>query len=139
MAENALKEKEQKPNDGLVAEKLGAAFSYWGEIRAYAADVCGATTEEWKYYGVKYGWQLKTLLKKRNLFFLIPCESCFRVVFVFGDRAVGAIEESNIAESLKEEIRSAKKYLEGRGIAIDVEDGTHIPDIKTLMEIKIKN
>lgn len=139
MTENVFNIKDQKPETSQLAEKLGPAFKYWQEIRQSAVDICGTTTEEWKFYGAKYGWQMKTFLKKRNLFFLIPSESSFRVVFIFGDRAVGAIDESDIAESLKEEIRSAKKYAEGRGLSIEVRDGTHIPDIKRLLEIKVKN
>jgi hypothetical protein len=137
MTVNSFKEKERKPDDALVAEKLGPAFKYWTEIRKSAIDICGATREEWKFYGAKYGWQLKTFLKKRNLFFLIPYDSFFKMVFIFGDKAVDAIENSDIGEELKNEIRNAKKYAEGRGLSIEVRDGAPIPDIKTLLEIKI--
>jgi hypothetical protein len=139
MTDNAFKEKELKPDDSGMTEKLGSVFIYWQEIQKFAVDNLGATSEEWKFYGAKYGWQLKTFLKKRNLFFLIAHEGFFKIGFIFGNKAVDAIEESEVAEDLKAEIRNAKKYAEGRGLAIEVKDGIHIPDIKKLLEIKVNN
>ena len=138
MSDYAFTEKENRPDDDSLAEKLGPAFEFWTRIKTAVPEICSPTTEEWKFYG-KYGWQMKTFLKKRNLFFLIPYESYFKVVFIFGDRAVDAIEKSDVEEGFKNEIRNAKKYGEGRGLAIEVRDGTHIEDFKRLLEIKINN
>ena len=82
---------------------------------------------------------IKNPVKKRNLFFLIPYERFFKIVFIFGDKAVQEIEKSNIADQIKNDIINAKKYMEGRGIAIEVKDGGNLPDIKVLIDIKINN
>ena len=79
-----------------------------------------ASIEEWKYYGPKSGWTLKTLRKKRNLFFFTPHQGYFRIAFVFGDRAVAEILISDLPKAMIEEVKNAKKYAEGRGIRIDV-------------------
>ena len=96
-------------------------------------------SNEWKFYGQKYGWQLKTLMKKRNLFFMIPSKDFFRIVFIFGDKAAAEIEKSGISAELINQVKNARKYAEGRGLPIEVYDGNYIPDIKKLIEIKIKN
>lgn len=139
MSEVVFNVKDQKPDDLSLAERLGPSYPYWKEIRTHTSENFDPITEEWKFYGAKYGWQLKTYLKKRNLFFLIPYDSCFKIGFIFGDKAVDAVESSSVAENLKSELRNAKKYAEGRGLAIEIKDGRSIPDIMTLLEIKIKN
>jgi hypothetical protein len=139
MPEIIFNDKNKKPDDSLLAKKIGTNYKYLKELKEQINEKYGVTTEEWKFYGKKYGWQLKTLLKKRNLFFFIPYESSFRIVFVFGDKAVKEIENSDISENLKNEVRKAKKYAEGRGLSIEVKDGKHIEDIKKLIDIKINN
>ena len=82
---------------------------------------------------------MKTFLKKRNLFFLIPYTSYFKIVFIFGDKAVAEIEDSDISKDLKSVVINAKKYAEGRGLPIDVNDDSYLSDIKKLIGIKINN
>ncbi|MFC2083586.1 DUF3788 family protein [Bacteroidota bacterium] len=139
MPEIVFDDKNKKPNDKLIAKKIGTNFKYWNDIKKHIKDHYGSTTEDWKIYSKNYGWQLKTLLKKRNLFFFTPFESYFRLVFVFGDKAVKEIENSEISDNLIKEILNAKKYAEGRGLSIEVKDSKYISDIKRLIEIKINN
>jgi hypothetical protein len=139
MTEVIFNDKNNMPGDEILSEKIGDSFQYWSKIKKIVEEEYESIREEWKFYGKNYGWQLKTLLKKRNLFFLIPYESFFKIVFIFGDKAVQEIENSNISDDIKNEIINAKKYMEGRGIAIEVKDGKHLTDIKTLIDIKIKN
>jgi hypothetical protein len=139
MSEIIFNDKNEKPNDDLLSEKMGAAFQYWLEIKKYLEKQYGSTTEDWKFYGKNYGWQLKTLMKKRNLFFLIPHQSFFKIVFIFGDKAVHEIEKSDISDQIKNEIINAKKYAEGRGLAIEVKDRKYLSDINMLIDIKINN
>jgi hypothetical protein len=137
MSDVIFNDKNTQPTDQALAEKLGATFHYWQEIKQYTTELVGDTKDEWKFYGRKYGWQLKTLLKKRNLFFLIPYDSYFKIILIFGDKAVAEIEKSTISDSLKNEIINAKKYMEGRGIGIDVMDEDLIEDIKQLIKVKV--
>jgi len=139
MSENILLEKEVIPDDKLLKEKLASTYSYLTEIRQIVNETVGETTEEWKHYGKKYGWQLKNLFKKRNLYFIIICDGFFKIIFVFGDKAVSAIQKENISQNLKDELLAAKKYVEGRGLSIIVKDKKYLSDIKKLIEIKIKN
>jgi hypothetical protein len=139
MSAISFHDKKVKPNDNLLAEKTGDTYKYWLEIKEHIKEKCGETTEEWKFYGKNYGWQLKTFYKKRNLFFLIPGESSYKIVFIFSDKAVSEIEKSDIAKNLKTTVINAKKYAEGRGLAVEVRDEQYILDIKTLINIKLNN
>lgn len=139
MKEIIFNDKDKKPGSRSLAKKIGTNIKYLEEIKNHIKEKYANPTEEWNFYGKKYGWQLKTLLKKRNLFFLIPYESFFKMVFVFGDKAVKEIEKSDISENLKREVINAKKYVEGRGLSIEVKDDEYIEDIKKLIAIKISN
>jgi len=139
MSEPIFNDKSLKPNDNMLEERLGKNFKHFLKIRESASKLAGETTEEWKFYGKKYGWQLKTFKKKRNLFFIIPTESFFKIVFIFGDKAVEEIKRSTISEKIITELVNTKKYMEGRGIAIEVKNAKVVSDIKKLIEIKIKH
>jgi len=60
---------------------LSRTYELWQEIKKYLSEEYGELTEDWKFYGQKYGWQLKTLKKKRNLFFFIPVKDFFKLSF----------------------------------------------------------
>jgi hypothetical protein len=137
MSENQFKSKDEVPDDNLVKEKLQSNFSNLEAIRSYISETIGETTEEWKFYGVKYGWNLKKFLKKRNLFFIGIYEGFFKISFVFGESAFHAVMESDISADLKTALSQARKYAEGRGLSIDVHDDTSLNDIKKLLQIKV--
>lgn len=138
MSENAFLSKDVKPTEELIKENLLVNYSQLEEIRKFIDDTLGETLEEWKNYGKKIGWLLKKLYKKRNLFFITICNGYFNVTFVFGDKAVNSIVDSAISPSLKTALMEARKYAEGRGLSIKVEDDKYLPDIKALLQIKVK-
>lgn len=82
----------------------------------------GEAITEWKYYGKKSDWVQKLFLKKRNLLFFVPYKKFFRIGMVFGEKAVAEIVKSDLPEEIITEIKTTKKYAEGRGLRIDVID-----------------
>ena len=139
MSEIVFKDKGRPPDNDIVAVTLGSNYINFSDLKTHIFQHFAEIREEWKYYGQKYGWQLKMFYKKRNLLFIIPAKSYFRVVFIFGNRAVEEIEKAEISPELKQRLRSARKYAEGRGLSIEVKDNTYLEDIKKLIEIKRKN
>jgi hypothetical protein len=137
MAASMFLDKSSRPDERAIEEALGSAYPRWAEIRSHLGAEYGQPVEEWKFYSQKSGWTMKSLLKKRNLFFFTPCRGCFRISFVFGDRAVAMIEKSGLPETLIEEVRSAKKYAEGRGLRIEVKTKRDVEHVKRLIAIKV--
>ena len=137
MEQNSFMDKSVRPNDKRLAETLGKSYQYWEEIKNHLKKEYGETTEEWKFYGAKYGWGLKTLLKKRNLFFFAVRGKHFAVSFIFGEKAVSAVKQSDLPKNLMEELLNAKKYAEGRGLRLEVKSRKQVEQIKKLIEIKI--
>ena len=137
--EKVFNTKDAMPDEEMVRKALGSSYAYLENIRQFVNEEIGDTVEEWKFYGQKLGWTLKKFFKKRNLFFIGMYPGYFRIAFVFGERAANNIFESDIAEVLKKELSEARKYAEGRGINIKVDDDTYMDDIKELIRIKVKN
>ncbi len=131
--------KETMPDEEMVNQALGSNYAHLQAIRRFIAEEIGDTTEEWKFYGRKLGWTLKKFYKKRNLFFIGIYKGYFKIAFVFGERAAQNVLDSNIAASLKKELSEARKYAEGRGISINVENENYLDDIKELIRIKVRN
>jgi hypothetical protein len=140
MAKNQkLFDKSIKPDDNLLKEMLSDSYQFWQDIKDYISGEFGNAIEEWKFYGIKSGWTLKMLLKKRNLFFLAPQETGFMIAFVFGDKAVKEIEKSKFPAKIIKEVNEATKYAEGRGLRIIVKSAREVEIVKKLIRIKIDN
>jgi hypothetical protein len=139
MAVSVFDDKAAEPTDQMLTRALGKSNRLWQEIKKHLKAQYGELIGEWKFYGQKTGWLLKTLRKKRNLFFFIPLEGSFRVSFVFGDKAIAAAEQSDLPEDLVTTLRNARRYAEGRGLQIDVKGAADVEHIKKLVEIKVNN
>lgn len=136
---SAFMDKSSPPDDRAFSAVLGNSFKTWVEIRDSVQKEYGPAVEEWKYYGVKSGWTMKFLLKKRNLFFLSAQEKFFRIAFVFGDRAVDTIAKSDLPPALIREVKDAKRYPEGRGLRLEVRNRSLVRDVLKLVDIKVRS
>jgi hypothetical protein len=130
-------DKSAKPSTRTLSGALGRSYAYWEKIRSTLEAQYGTLTEEWKYYGSSSGWVLKLLLKKRNLFFFIPGGRYFTIAFVFGDKAVRVVEESDLPLKMIRELQSAKRYAEGRGLRIEVKKQSEVKNVIKLVSIKV--
>jgi len=139
MSGSIFKDKTIKPDARAMAKELGKTAGYWEKLRTGLENDFGELNEDWKFYGQKSGWVLKLLQKKRNIFFMTPQKGFFRISFVFGDRAVSEVEKSDISESIKESLRIARKYAEGRGLQIEVKTENDVDIVKKLVQIKVNN
>jgi hypothetical protein len=127
------------PDDKTLEKSLGKTFPWWEGIIDYVFAHYPAAIAEWNYPGVKYGWNFRMKDKKRAIVYLLPREKFFKVAFVFGQKATDAILKSPIDDGIKNELKSAKIYAEGRGIRIDVRNKTILDDIRSLVDIKLAN
>jgi len=137
---SAFSDKAVVPDDYMVSAALGAANPIWDELRTYVEERYPSITGEWKHYGKAAGWTYKLISKKRNLLFFVPRDSSFRLRLVFGEKACSYIEvDDKLPGEIKEAIRTATLYTEGRSIDIDVERHEQLESIKRLLQIKHEN
>lgn len=132
-------DKEKSPTINDLSLRLSTTYEWWKMLRNFVFDMYPKATEEWKYSGVKHGWYYRISDKKRAIIYLLPREGYFKVAFVFGQRATTQLLESTVSDEIKTELQNAKVYAEGRGIRIEIKEGSKIEDIKKLVEIKLAN
>lgn len=130
-------DKSSMPTIKDLENALGNTYKFWKNTVDFTKQVYPEVIEDWNYSGDKFGWSFRLKDKKRVLVYLLPRNKFFKVAFVFGQKATDKIFESPISENIKNEIRSAKVYAEGRGIRIEIKDKSKIHDIEKLIEIKI--
>ncbi len=135
---NAFIGSKTPPSETRVTAALGPSAAAWKELIAWLG-VQGIAGKEWKSVAPKYGWALSPELKKRRILYLGPCDGCFRVAFVLGDKAVAAARESDLPKAVLKEIVEAKRYAEGTGIRLFVRTAKDLAPIKKLVAIKLAN
>jgi lysylphosphatidylglycerol synthetase-like protein (DUF2156 family) len=136
MAPSVLDDKAVVPDDEQLETAIGKSFKLWNDIRGHIFERYDKVVEEWTHSGKNYGWSWRAKQGKRALVYLIPQKGFFLAAFCFGDKAVVAVEESNVPEAIKEGLRTARKYAEGRGIRFEVRKAGDVKTIRTLLEIK---
>jgi hypothetical protein len=139
MDESVFPDQGKQPTDHDLAAALGATGRLWSEIRNFVLEKYPAAIEEWSCPGKKHGWSFRLKDRKRAIVYLLPRRGFFRVAFVFGAPAVEIIMKSGIAPAIRSELAAARPYAEGRGIRIEVRDGSVLADIRKLVEIKLAN
>ncbi|MFC1564752.1 DUF3788 domain-containing protein [candidate division KSB1 bacterium] len=127
------------PDEAALKKALGDSFIFWQDIKDTLTDEYGEFSEEWKCPMKKHGWGLRLKKKKRNIIYLGPLNGYFRIAFILGDRAVLAVEDSALPDSIKEELKSSKKYMEGKIIRLEVRSPEDVKIIKILARIKMEN
>ncbi len=127
-----------QPSTKEVATKLGESAAAWKDLLDWLS-AKAIDCKEWKSISPKYGWSLRPALKKRIILHLSPCEGCFRVAFILGDRAVVAARASDLPKAVIKEIAEAKRYAEGTGVRFVVRKPEDLGPIRKLAEIKLKN
>ena len=123
------------PLDDDLIYALKKTAKFWFDLKNTVYQLYPKATDEWSYS--KYGWSYRIKDNKRAIIYLLPRDKFFKVAFVFGQSAYFEIIERDISNEIKNELKLAKVYAEGRGIRIDVIDNSKIEDIKKLIKIKI--
>lgn len=139
MDPNAFIGKPKHPTDSELTAALGTARATWDALLAQLAKECRIVTKEWTSYSPKAGWSLRMKVKERNILYLSPCQNCFRVAFILGDKAIVAARQSKLPERMLQLIKEGKKYPEGTAVRIEPVEEEDIPGIVMLAALKLAN
>jgi hypothetical protein len=135
---NAFIGKPAQPTNQELSAALGATAEVWKQLLDWLAEQ-GVADQEWKSVSAKYGWGLRLKLKKRTIAYLGPCDGCFRVAFVLGDRAVAAARKSELSKCALKLLDEAPRYAEGTGMRLMVTASEDLADVRQLALIKLAN
>lgn len=140
MALSVFDDKSKQPTEQMLAKALGGQYQLWNAIVDYVVEKYPKALKEWKYIAMKnYGWSFRLKDKKRNIVYLGPKDGAIMCELVFGDKAVNAVQQSSLPQTIKDELHNSKKYPEGRVIRLKVRNKIDLANIKTLVDIKLAN
>jgi hypothetical protein len=136
---NAFIDKIEQPTSEEVTAALGSSATTWKELIDWLGEEKGVTDQQWSSISPKYGWTLRMKLKKRNIIYLGPCDRCFRVSFVLGDRAMAAARQSKLPKSVLKALDEAPHYAEGTWVRLMVSTSKDLAPIRILAAVKLAN
>lgn len=136
---NAFLGKTAEPTKNEVASALGPAAPIWDELLHWLQDEQKLAEQEWTSYSPKYGWSLRVKRKKRNIIYMAPGEGCFRVSFIFGDKAVAAAHSGKLPKAVLKALDEAPRYPEGTGLRLVVSKEKDLDAIRALTLVKLAN
>ncbi len=133
---NAFVGKPDPPTDRQLREALGAAKPAWDAIADGLASEHGLKGV-WKSYSIKYGWVMQLKRKERNIVHLGPCQDCFEVLLIFGEKAVAALRQSKPTKRLLKILDAAPRYPEGTGIRLEIKKLQDVAIVRELAAFKL--
>ncbi len=132
-------DKDIVPNEIDLKLALADTFIFWQQIENFTLLHCPSTKAGWYFSGTKYGWGYRISDANRVLVYLLPRSGYFKVGLVFGKKALTVIQNSKVADSIKQELSITKAFAEGTGIRLNITDASLLSDILLLITIKIAN
>jgi len=139
VALSAFDDKARPPRPVELKETLGRSSALWDRLKEHLASEYPPLTEKWMFSGAKWGWSLQLKHKKRAILYMTPCVKHFLAGFALGEKAVKAAHASDVSDSVLALIDSAPRYVEGRGVRIEVRTKKDLEDVKRLAVVKMAN
>jgi hypothetical protein len=139
MDEPIFCDKQHVPTEADLADALGRAKGVWDRVVAEGQVGNAGVTAEWKHYAGKSGWTLVLRAKQRNVLYLKPLAKQFLACFALGEKAMAAAEQADLPAPLREVLRAAPLYPEGRAVRICVKSAADAAMVGKLLAIKIKS
>lgn len=134
---SVLTDKTRPPDDDALLAALGAAATHWRAILERAEAAAPDARREWKHYGAKHGWQLKLMLKKRALLWLIPHRGSFMAATALGPAAVAGLRAAGITDALATEIENGRDLPEGKAARVEVATRKDAATVLQLVALKV--
>jgi hypothetical protein len=139
MAENervVLGDKDVYPSEDIIYSIIGDKKIIWQKIMNYLTDNYENTAGEWRFYNDGKQWLFKMQQKKKTLFWISLLKNSFRITFYFGNKAEPLIMNSILAEKIKADFTSSKRFGSIRAITTIISDPSDLENIYTLIDLK---
>ena len=133
MARSMFGEKSIVPNEEALSAVLKENKILWDKM-INTSEGSG----EWKFYSKAAGWTYSVIKKKRTLFYMIPKDGWFELIFVYGERAVEAAKSAELPEQVLNDLLQAKAYVEGRSFSVKVISDADTNVAQKLLQIKLE-
>ena len=134
MAASIFGEKAIVPGNEALSAALKDNQVLWDKVLDFSGG-----KGEWKFYSKAAGWTLPVKKGKRTLFYLMPKDGWFQMIFVYGERAVEAAQSFGLPEKVLNDLEQATAYVEGRSVTIDITSNADIDIVEKMLQLKLEH
>jgi hypothetical protein len=132
-----LNDKDQYPTDEIIFTHLGKSKTHWLSLFKYIDENHPGFIKEWRYYNDGKSWLLKTVDKKKTIFWTSIIKNGFRTGFYFGDKAEDVLLKSKLPKVYKDQFVNGKRYGKIRGLTVIPKSKKDLEVVKILITIKV--
>jgi hypothetical protein len=138
MALSAFDDKSRKPTDRQLREVLAKSYAVWTGLISAVEKHTRPLDTVWGFTSKKAGWGIRLRHGDRVILYMTPQTGRFLVSFALGEKAVAAARAEKLPKALLDAIDAAPRYVEGRGVRIEVSKRDQIPALAALARIKVE-
>ena len=135
--EHVFVEKGREPGPAALARALGPAHAHWDALLGFVEAEAPSAKPEWRFYGARYGWQLKVVEGKRALLYLVPHAGSFLAALALRRPALEAVRAAGVPAALLREIEAAKPGPEGHPARVEVRTAKDLKNVERLVRAKL--
>lgn len=125
------------PDTATLGAKLGRSFEAWSYLLSLVQQLAPEAKPVWKFYGEKYGWQLKLESKKKAILYMIPHNSSFGAALALKGPALERLNDSGLPGDLVQQIHHGKLLPEGKAARVEVAAMEDVKNVEILVRLKL--
>ncbi len=138
MADMCLSNKDEFPEDAVMARHLGKRKKYWDDFLAFIAEFDPDIAPEWRYYNDGKSWLCKVARKKKTLAWVSVYPGLFKVAFYFTDKAAELLSGSKLDKKYLDQFREGRYIGKLRAVVVEVTSKKALEQAKILLDVKKK-
>lgn len=138
MAKSIFRDKEILLNNELIESVLKKTKPSWDKLICHVSDSYPGFTQEWKYYGIAWGWSLVLKSKTKTLCYLTPANGYYHVSIIFNDKGRLLAMGADLPEQVAQAVEDSKNNAKNIPYDFDVMQETDIDIAKILIAVRAK-
>jgi hypothetical protein len=131
-----LNDRNEYPDDDVLAKHLGKAKPAWDAFAAGVAAEFGAAALEWRYYNDGNAWLCKVVHRKKTVCWVSIWARYFRTTFYFTAKNDKDIEALPVAPDLKDAYRAHAPIGKLKPLTVEVRTRKALQDVFVFVKYK---
>jgi hypothetical protein len=131
-----LNDRDQYPDDDVLAAHLGKAKPAWDAFAASIASTLGPGALEWRYYNDGKAWLCKVVHRKKTVCWVSVWDKFFKTAFYFTARSDRDIEALPIPLELKDRYRAHAAIGKLKPVVVEVKTKKALEPVSVLVKYK---
>jgi hypothetical protein len=136
MSKSAFVNKLELPDELSVKNIIGKAYSGWKILTDYLSGDL-SLKNEWKFYGINYGWALRYTKSGRSVVALYPDIEMFTIQIILNQAQEANVISEITNVDLLNTIAKTESIHEGKWVYFSIRENYLLSDIYKLIQIRV--